>query len=310
MATEANAGASNLIPPVQGEVRNPNGRPKGVPNRKTILNYLLFESNLEDLIEPDKKPKWWDKVKPKNLYEAMTMAMAVQAMSGDTKSFNALNHALGDQILNEQSLSVVHIYKPEKIDDIEAFNAEGARLREHTRRAVESEVIDIEQATLVVYNVAMIKCICECGVEYITYPSRIIAGRGKYCSRRCSDKYTLIKKGQRLSARTEFVKGQMPHNYKGYKFTQARPQSGIYKQIYKPEHPFATKSGHVREHRLVMEEQLGRYLRSDEVIAHINMDTLDNRPENLRVMLKVDHDKMNTKLNVHRRWQKGVQPHE
>jgi hypothetical protein len=73
-----------------------------------------------------------------------------------------------------------------------------------------------------------------------------------------------------------------------------------------PDHPNATKSGHVREHRLVMEKELGRYLRKDELVDHINMGTLDNRPENLRVMLKVEHDRMNTPLNIHRRWQKGV----
>lgn len=44
------------------------------------------------------------------------------------------------------------------------------------------------------------------------------------------------------------------------------------------------------------------YLRPDEVVDHINMDTLDNRPENLHVMLKTEHDRMNVKLNVHKRW--------
>jgi hypothetical protein len=154
--------------------------------------------------------------------------------------------------------------------------------------------------------VNMITIKCECGNDIHTYPSRLAEGRGKYCSKECSNKHTLIKQGQRLSSKTEFSKGQLPHNYKGHRFTQSRKQSGVYKLIYKPDHPFATKSGHVREHRLIMEEELGRYLRPDEIVDHINMNTLDNRPENLRVMLKVDHDRMNTKLNIHRRWQKGV----
>ena len=54
-----------------------------------------------------------------------------------------------------------------------------------------------------------------------------------------------------------------------------------YKYIYKPKHPYATKIGYVREHRLVMEEKLGRYLKKDEVIHHLNCNPSDNRPKNL-----------------------------
>lgn len=148
----------------------------------------------------------------------------------------------------------------------------------------------------------MITRLCVCGEEFQTYPSRIAEGRGVYCSRACSDRYTLIKKGEHRSRATELKKGQKPHNFRGESFTQSRPQSGTYRYIYVPDHPNATTRGYVREHRLVMEEKLGRYLGADEVIDHINMNTLDNRPENLRLMKKRDHDRMNTWFNIHRRW--------
>ena len=135
------ANDQNLIPAQPGEVRNPNGRPKGSVNRKTILNWLLFEADLESLDLITKKPGWFDKVKPKTLYETMTIAMAIQAMSGDTKAFNALNRALGEYQINEENINVVHIYKPEKLD-VESFNEAGARLREHTRNVVEGELVD------------------------------------------------------------------------------------------------------------------------------------------------------------------------
>lgn len=48
-------------------------------------------------------------------------------------------------------------------------------------------------------------------------------------------------------------------------------------------HPRADRHGYVREHRLVMERVLGRYLEPTEIVHHIDGDRANNDPENLEV---------------------------
>jgi hypothetical protein len=59
-----------------------------------------------------------------------------------------------------------------------------------------------------------------------------------------------------------------------------------YLLVWAPEHPEANSFNRVQEHRLVMEEHLGRYLFPDETVHHKNGIRDDNRLENLELWSK------------------------
>jgi hypothetical protein len=67
-----------------------------------------------------------------------------------------------------------------------------------------------------------------------------------------------------------------------------------------PDHPHATAAGYVRDHRLVMEQHLGRSLSEAEVVDHRNRDTSDNRIENL-VLYATNADHLRATLKGRRK---------
>ena len=50
-------------------------------------------------------------------------------------------------------------------------------------------------------------------------------------------------------------------------------------------------------HRVVAEQQLGRPLRSDEIVHHIDGNKRNNNPSNLRVMTRSEHASLHARLN-------------
>ena len=68
-----------------------------------------------------------------------------------------------------------------------------------------------------------------------------------------------------------------------------------YKMVRKPNHPNCDSKGYVREHRLVAEQKIGRYLNADEIVHHIDHDKFNNDPENLEVMTLAEHTRLHHK---------------
>jgi hypothetical protein len=133
-----------------------------------------------------------------------------------------------------------------------------------------------------------IETVCEtCKKKFIIPSWKIPQGRGRFCSKRCFYNTKIgkpwgkpIKKGQRISKKTEFKKGEhLRKNHPKWVGGRTVGKSG-YIFILAPKHP-RNNHGYVPEHRFVMEKHLGRYLKKEEVVHHINGIVGDNRLENL-----------------------------
>lgn len=88
-----------------------------------------------------------------------------------------------------------------------------------------------------------------------------------------------------LHGHNPMPKGPNSHKWKG---GHTRTNRG-YVLTYAPDHPKANPDGYVLEHRLVMEQHLGRFLETNEIVHHINRDKKDNRLENLVVLSQRKH---------------------
>lgn len=77
-------------------------------------------------------------------------------------------------------------------------------------------------------------------------------------------------------------RGEQSAVWKGGRVTS---RSNGYVQVKVPGHPAAGAAGYVREHILVMEKMIGRYLLPGENVHHRNGVRDDNRPANLELWL-------------------------
>jgi len=128
----------------------------------------------------------------------------------------------------------------------------------------------------------VIKTCAVCGKQISLKPSEAEwRGKGRiYCSRECMGAGHIKRALDRI------------HNGK-----PAVIDSQGYVRVYEPDHPAAYKNGWIAEHRLVVEQSLGRRLRQDEHVHHINHVRTDNRSENLALLTHSEHSTITAREN-------------
>lgn len=93
-------------------------------------------------------------------------------------------------------------------------------------------------------------------------------------------------------ARVAAKRNQRKENNDYWRGGRTRHSNG-YVYVKQKGHPRALKAGdYVLEHILVAEKVIGRYLRPDEIVHHINGIKDDNRPENLYITNLAEHTRM------------------
>lgn len=117
-----------------------------------------------------------------------------------------------------------------------------------------------------------------CKTEFVSRSTK-----RQYCSHGCYSKSRIGEKRPNQN-----TCGDKNPNWRGGR----RIDKSGYVLIHSPQHPFGDFHGYVREHRLVMEKQLLRFLQPEEVVHHLNEIVSDNRIENLQLMSKEEHDRL------------------
>ena len=131
-----------------------------------------------------------------------------------------------------------------------------------------------------------VKC-ATCRKKFQKYPSQV--RQHNFCSNQCRLIWFGIWTTENLNVPGHSAGHKAPHLTKLNR--ERNPACSLHKNKV-----------HVRPsvYRAIAEEMLGRKLRANEVVHHINGDRTDIRPENLQVMGKAEHHRLHMQIAMSR----------
>lgn len=132
---------------------------------------------------------------------------------------------------------------------------------------------------------------CKNDILRKIYPYQLRVQAHLFCSKKHANRYNAKKlaisrigKGNPMFAKT-------PHNYKnGVSYGKSGSRNVIYEEII-------IKGKRYKSHRLIMEKHIGRKLKSNEVVHHIDGNGKNNNIDNLKIMTRSQHSRLHADVS-------------
>ena len=91
------ANPENIIPPKKGEIRNPNGKPKGTKNRSTILKkWISIHTKVKDPVTQEEISG--------TIEDKINLSLICKALEGDIQAIKEINDTLYGKIPDKHNI--------------------------------------------------------------------------------------------------------------------------------------------------------------------------------------------------------------
>ena len=141
-------------------------------------------------------------------------------------------------------------------------------------------------------------CKCDyCGKEFKREYFKAQRVKHHFCNSKCEGKWKTGKNhplyGKKHTEETRVKMSLVKIGKNNSRWNGGKTKDGNgYILVKNYDHPNCNTRGYIREHRIVMEKKLGRYLTKEEIIHHKNGVVDDNRIENLKLFANdIEHKK-------------------
>lgn len=123
----------------------------------------------------------------------------------------------------------------------------------------------------------------QCGKQFITWECRKKKGWGKFCSNKCGAQYNAVNTPLNIRKEKASHLHKNGSNHPSWRGGRKVDKNGYIYVWVGYDYPNATADGYLFEHRYVLEKQLKRHLKPNEVIHHKDGNKQNNRIDNLEL---------------------------